>query len=172
MLKRPFARARPLLPIVLVGAIAAVALGATPAQAGTGDQTGTAGRPTVLTIPMTVAGGDTKDNSTQSVTAEPCGVLWIGVYNMGGGTAMLYYGFESYVGIVLHRKVSITWINNSIGGSTNIFFDDGFMASSAFSNTKYVNSGPGTVTATNGTFIFHLTAVTCVGFVGVTGTVT
>jgi hypothetical protein len=163
-----------LLPTTLISAIAAVALSAGPAQADPADQAGAAAteRYRVLTVPMTVASGDTKDGSTQSATAEPCGVLWIGVYNLTNGGAMLDYGFQSYLGIVVHRKVSITWVNNSLGGSTNIFTDDGFMWASSFRNTTYVNSGPGTVTASNGVFIWHVNGVYCLGFVTATGHIT
>jgi hypothetical protein len=138
----------------------ALGLAVAPAQA--------APQHTRVTVPLTVlsaAGGvQPQDTGTGN-----CGSVWIDVSG-AGGQGTFDYGFQSSLGIVVFRTLTVRWANVR-DAVIHAFDDNGIQFSSRFSNTKTEATGSGTVVSRLVTVIRHLNGTLCIGYVGDTGTV-
>jgi hypothetical protein len=97
---------------------------------------------------------------TENGTALPmdtqwgnCGSSWIYVFNNGGGNADVLWGFNSTLGTVVHRNLTVYW-SNWHTGMNGSFLDKHHMFSSFYQKSRVFHTKPGSV------------------LVGLTGTVT
>ena len=76
-----------------------------------------------------------------------CGSSFITLTNLENGEAGIDWGFESSLGIVIQRVLTVSWNNLSLTGLHNSFADDDPMFSADYENLKDVYSGHGYVHA-------------------------
>lgn len=83
--------------------------------------------------------------SPNSVIGGNCGTSFIWVWNAGSGNAYIFWGFTSSLGPVFYRDLGIVWYNWNYGRPGS-FPDANWMASSSYSNDRYVDTYAGYVT--------------------------
>ncbi|MBB5960754.1 hypothetical protein FHS29_007382 [Saccharothrix tamanrassetensis] len=125
---------------------------------------------TRISVPLTVmsvpAGVQPMDTGVGN-----CGAVWIDLTNNGGGRGTFDYGFQSTLGVVVHRALTVRWANVAVA-RIHAFDDSGLMLGSRFSNTRQETTTPGRVVSRLVTVIRHVNGVLCLGRVGDTANVT
>lgn len=142
--------------VLILGVLAMLGVGMAPAQA--------APETTRISVPLTVvsvpAGVQPMDTGVGN-----CGSLWIDLTNNGGGKGTFDYGFQSTLGVVVYRALTVRWANVAVA-RIHAFDDSGLMLGSHFSNTRQETTTPGRVVSRLVTVIQLFNGVRCLGQVG------
>jgi hypothetical protein len=84
------------------------------------------------------------DASVDDTQQGNCGLSWIYAWNAGGGNATVWWGFNSFLGPVVYRNLTVSWSNWDTGTS-GFFPDKNYMFSHLYEKEMDFQTKPGQV---------------------------